>query len=232
MLYGDRNLLYIAHGADGSGGMGQDQFLAIVLVNPPDDSKPLELEFAARRDPKLKVNVLGPDDQPIRGLKVDGAEATDDPSVFVVNRLNPLRPRRVTITDPEKHLIGFLMARGDESEQPVVKLKPWGVITGRLVSGRDGGKPRPKVRLMENDWQGNVFDPTYGMLPGAITTDEEGRFRIEPVVPGQRYTVNVVGLPNPEDEFGTVFEDLVLEPGETKDLGDVKAIRKDREAGQ
>ena len=36
MIYGDRNNLFLADG-DGVSGLPQSQFVAIVLVNPPDD---------------------------------------------------------------------------------------------------------------------------------------------------------------------------------------------------
>jgi hypothetical protein len=58
-------------------------------------------------------------------------------------------------------------------------------------------------------------------------TDEEGRFTIQALVPGLKYNLAL------EDERGAieleqikwkglVFSKLVLQPGETKDLGDVK----------
>ncbi len=220
MAFGDRTLLYIAAGADGAGAMPQDQFTAIILVNPPADSKPLALDFAVERAPNVKVTVLGPGGKPVTGVTGDNAEATPDSSVFSISRLNPMRPRRVTFAQPDKHLVGFLMARGDEPERPSVTLQPWGAISGRLVNAQ--GKPRPHVKFQTKDWQAIVFDPVYGMVPGG-TTDGEGRFRVDALVPGQKYAAIVIGL-NSGDEFGSLFEDIVLKPGETKDLGDVHSL--------
>lgn len=230
MLFGDRTNVYVTVGADGVTATPQDQFTAIVLVNPPADSKPLDLEFAVERDPKLRATVVGPAGESVAGVQGEGADATVDSSVFIISRLNPMRPRRVTFTQPEKHLVGFLMARGDEIERPTVRLRPWGTVTGRLISA--DGKPRPNVRFQTKDWQARLFDPAYGMLPGgAGKTDAEGRFRVDGFVPGQKYSAIVIGV-NPDGEFGSVFENLVLKTGETRDLGDVRAVRSDEEGAR
>ena len=54
-------------------------------------------------------------------------------------------------------------------------------------------------------------------------TDAEGRFRIEGLVPGQSYTGNAVGQEAEKRGFGVVIDRIVLKPGETRDLGDVRA---------
>ena len=234
--FGDRRSLAVATGAQGGTMMRQDQFAAIILVNPPADSKPLALEFAIERDPELKVAVVGPDGVPMSGVKTvvvgpdgvpmsganaGGAGATDDPRIFSVSRLNPMRPKRVLFTQPEKRLAGFLMARGDEPAPPKIKLEPWGAITGRLVDR--AGKPRAQVSFQTRDPEANAFNPAYGTLPGGgSTTDGAGRFRVEGLVPGQKYSA-IVPAQDPADESGTVFDEIVLFPGETKDLGDVRA---------
>ena len=84
------------------------------------------------------------------------------------------------------------------------------------------GKPRPHVKFQTKDWQAIVFDPVYGMVPSG-TTDGEGRFRVESLVPGQKYAAIVIGL-NAGDEFGSLFQNIVLKPGESKDLGDVRSV--------
>jgi RNA polymerase sigma factor (sigma-70 family) len=220
--YGDRTLLFMAIDGDGMSALPQEQFTAIILVNPPVESKPLEIEYAVAPDPNLKVTVLGPGAERIEGLTGDGAIATPDPTIFSVARLNPLRPRRVIFTQSEKQLVGFLLARGDELQRPTVTLQPWGTVTGRLVSA--SGKPRPKIRFQTKDWETVIFDPKVGMLPsGGAQTDTEGRFRIERLVPGQKYSAIVIGLTPPDDGFGSVFEELIVMPGQTKDLGDIRA---------
>ena len=64
-------------------------------------------------------------------------------------------------------------------------------------------------------------DPTHGWLWEPIRTDSEGRFRVDALVPGQKYSA---GLVNVKDggEDGFVFRDVALKPGEVLDLGDVR----------
>lgn len=54
----------------------------------------------------------------------------------------------------------------------------------------------------------------------AAGTIKDGKFRIDALVPGLKYTMRVT---NKGRLAGTVFEDLKVKPGETKDLGDVRA---------
>jgi RNA polymerase sigma factor (sigma-70 family) len=221
MIYGDRINLSMATG-DGWVGMPQSQFSAIVLLNPPDDSGPIVGEAVLERDPKPEVRVLGPDGRPMDGITAegDGAEATKTPGVAIVSGLNPARPKRFHFRHAGSKLVGFLLARGDEAEPYTVRLRPWGTITGRLVDAQ--GKPRPRAYLMTSDWGEAMNDPGRGILQD-VRTDDQGRFRIEGLVPGQSYTASAVGEEAMQSGFGVVIDRVVLNPGEARDLGDVRA---------
>ena len=77
------------------------------------------------------------------------------------------------------------MIPGKES---VVKLQPWGVVTGQLVD--DDGKPATGFSL-GNGPAPETFDPDRGWLPvnRRIEIDRDGRFRLERLVPGLSYTI-------------------------------------------
>jgi hypothetical protein len=75
---------------------------------------------------------------------------------------------------------------------------------------------------MSIDWSEAMNDPARGILP-TIETDDQGRFRVEGLVPGQSYTGNAVGDEAAKHGFGVVIDRVVLKPGETRDLGDVRA---------
>ena len=84
------------------------------------------------------------------------------------------------------------------------------------------GQPRPKAHLMSTDWGAAMNDPARGILP-RVDTDAAGRFRIEGLVPGQSYNGNAVGEEAQQKGFGVVIDHVVLKPGETRDLEDVRA---------
>ena len=64
----------------------------------------------------------------------------------------------------------------------------------------------------------NDNDSNIGEIP-PTRCDGEGRFRIERLVPGQRYRAKVY---RDAGVAGMAFENLVLKPGEVKDLGDIR----------
>ncbi len=109
---------------------------------------------------------------------------------MTVSGLNPSRPKRFHFRHDDRKLVGFLLARGDEAEPYTVRLQPWGTIAGRLVDAQ--GQPRPRAHLMTIDWGVAMNDPARGIL-ASVRTDDQGRFRIHGVFPGQSYTARAVG---------------------------------------
>jgi hypothetical protein len=85
------------------------------------------------------------------------------------------------------------------------------------------GNSRSKIKMATEDWQAHADDATYGFLPGMPATGDDGRFRIEGLVPEQSYSAIVVGI-EAGDEYGAPFKGIKLKPGETRDLGDVHSV--------
>jgi RNA polymerase sigma factor (sigma-70 family) len=221
-MYGDTDTIYTAVG-QGWAGTPQSQFSGIVLVDPAEGSGPISVELALERDPKREVRVVGPDGDLLSDVVTEGSGALSSPAsgVVTVSQLNPVRPQRFIFRQDAKKLIGFLIAGGDEPAPYVVKLQPWGTITGRLVDPE--GKPRPRVELMTRDWQRALLDPARGVILYGQKTDKDGRFRYERLMPGQEYSAVAVGEQAMKGGFGVVIDRVVLKPGETKDLGDVQS---------
>ena len=172
---------------------------------------------------------MAPTAQPLAGVTAEGegAEPTKTPGIMTVSGLNPQRPLRFTFRHEARKLVACLVARGDEAEPYTVKLQPWGTIAGRLVDAQ--GQPRPRVHLMTSDWQDALINPAQGVIPFGQKTDAEGRFRYEGLVPGQEYSANAVGEEAARSGFGVVIDRVVLKPGETRDLGDVRSREIHRE---
>jgi hypothetical protein len=119
----------------------------------------------------------------------------------------------------EKQLAGLLMIQGDEKGPLTIQLKPWAVVSGRLVTS--DGQPRPNAELTLERYGDKLSDPSTGYHRNrSFHTDKHGKFRIDALVPGVKYTMT---YKNDKGRLaGIIFEDLVLKFGETKELGDVQ----------
>jgi hypothetical protein len=216
--------------------MDQHDYAAIVLVNPPVDSPPLKLSATVVRDKPRRVSLVDPEGNPVVGAMGDGltfhpwdSEPRLRAATFSITRLHPDRLRRITFTHEDRKLIGFLPARGDGDTPYIVRMEPWATLTGRIVD--ENGQPQaPEGPLIAQqlpvlylgNWHGIVTnsDPTVGEHPGA-PTNAEGRFRLERMVPGLRYSAEIYHGTSGR-YLGMAFENVVLQPGQVRDLGDIR----------
>ena len=104
-------------------------------------------------------------------------------------------------------------------------MQPWATVIGRIVgeNGRalsaDGPAAAPATLSTGGFGIVTNGDPDAGEFRD-LRTDADGRFRVEKLVPGQRYSAKVYrgfGL-----FAGMAFENLVLRAGEVRDLGDIR----------
>ncbi len=217
--------------------LDQHEYAAIVLVNPPENSGPLELTATVARDKPRQVSLVDRDDKPVMEATSEGLtffpwnhEPRLRAASFPVTQLHPDRLRRITFVQADRKLIAFLGARGDGEAPYTVRMQPWGTVTGRIVD--DNGKALPPAGgqfggnmpafVFMGNWGGIVTnsDATVGEHPGG-QTDKQGRFRLEQLVPGLRYSAQISR--GPGMFAGMAFENLVLKPGEVKDLGDIRS---------
>jgi beta-lactamase regulating signal transducer with metallopeptidase domain len=218
--YGTHNTLQI-------GGEWTDQhdYAAIVLVNPARNAAPLELSATVVNDKPRRVSLIDPDGKPVLGVKTEGltwfpwdSEPTLRAASFPLTKLHPDRARRITFIKEDRQLIGFLMARGDGETPYTVRMQPWGTVTGRLHD-EDGKLSDASLYLGGGGGFNSSPDPEVGEY-AHVERDTEGRFRVDRMVPGQRYSAKVY---RGTDKFaGMAFENLVVRPGEVRDLGDLR----------
>lgn len=136
---------------------------------------------------------------------------------FTLLNLDPRRPRRVTCFQIERELAGSVLVSGKEAGPMIVRLQPWGVVTGRILDWQG----RPETGLVLNGWPRNRnSDSDEGTFPTSMKLDPEGRFRFEGLVPGLRYSAAVDGQGALPDRIA--FRDVRVMPGQTKDLGDLR----------
>ncbi len=128
--------------------------------------------------------------------------------------LAPGQDRQLVFHHPQKNLGKALQLRGDEQEPLTVRLKPLGALCGRMLTPT--GQPLPGLTVLA------AVGP--GGHKVTATTDKEGKFRVDGLLPGMRYLL-VAGYGDPEKRSTIrVYreEGLTVEAGKTKDLGDLK----------
>jgi RNA polymerase sigma factor (sigma-70 family) len=218
-----------------------DGYHAVVPVTPSDeDPKSTHIDVALATGRSLSGTVVGPDGQPLAGAHAAGLSATPkffdrsagklDGAAFTVSALHHTKPRALLFVHPEKKLAKMVKVRPDEAGPLVVRLEPSGALAGRFVDA--GGKPLAglKVRALLNynpeDTRGLPAEVRYNaqawgkLINGETTTDGKGKFRIDGLVPGLKYLLNV----QKEMEFlgGFTRDGLTVEPGKVTDLGELK----------
>jgi RNA polymerase sigma factor (sigma-70 family) len=207
----------------------------VIDTNKTDKTLTFDIEFTRGRD--LSGRLIGPDDKTVTGATAYGL--TFDASLlyrterhprleqqvlktdaFTALGLYPNEPRTLSFAHPERKLIGYTIVRGIETGPLLVRLGPWGALTGRLVD--EQGKPMPgvPVRLHYPEL------PQPGMLGQGteFPTDNQGRFRVEGLLPDHKHGLALVGdarralAPAAADQL----TNLSISAGEVKDLGDIK----------
>lgn len=215
--------------------INQHDYSAIVLVNPEMNSGALDLTATVAKDVSHRITLIDSDGKPVVGAQTKGmtfhpwdAEPRLRAASFFLTGLHPDRLRRITFTQEDRQLIGFLAARGPDETPGTVRMQPWGTVRGRLVD-HDGTPLTYQRAGTLNLGTGSSgiainVDPEVGEEAGA-KTDADGRFQIDKLVPGQRYTARIYhGFGR---SMGSAFENLVLTPGEVRDLGDIQTESPD-----
>jgi hypothetical protein len=172
----------------------------------------------------LACKVVGPDGQPVKGAHVRGLVPNPywetrplSGADFTVRALHPQTPRWLVVLHPGLRLGASVTVKAGD-EPFTVRLEPTGTITGRVLD-YDGRPWKQQDLRIYFDRRGTYLQDH---LPDVVRSDDDGRFRVEGVISGLRYQVNVAGKP-PNITVASVAVGLVLKPGEVRDLGDVKA---------
>jgi protocatechuate 3,4-dioxygenase beta subunit len=226
-----------------------DGYHAVIPVNPSDsDPKSTHIDVALVPGRALTGTVVGPDGQPLVGARAAGLGAVPKffdrsegklatPS-FTVSGLSPKKSRTVLLIHPEKKLAKLLTIRPDDPGPLTVRLEAPGTLVGQLVDAQ--GKPLAGAQVSAllsfkpEDTKDLPADLRFNgqlwfkLITGEGTTDQNGKFRIEGLVPGLKYLLNV----KKEMEIlpGYTRDDLTVESGRANDLGELKAMPPAKEA--
>ena len=154
--YGTTDTLFVHAGW----GAYQLEYAAIVLVNPPVGSAPLELAATVVRDRPRRVSLVDPEGKPVEGALAHGLSFNpgyEGPplraATFEITKLDPDRIRRITFYKTDRKLVGFLLVRGlgDGDAPYTVRLQPWATLTGRLVDENGNALLAPSPRIQATD---------------------------------------------------------------------------------
>jgi RNA polymerase sigma factor (sigma-70 family) len=224
---------------------GFDTYHAVVPIDPSEkEEKSTTCDIALDPARVLKGSVVGPDDRPLTGVYAAGlspiitfdlfAHERLDSDTFTVGGMKSGRPRMLVFFHRDKRLGKVLKLQGDESKPLTVRLEPLGTLTGRVLDakGRPWAGLRMTVTLAAKALNAPLArkDKTYPpefhwgysswphLTSREATTDGEGRFRVEGLLPGLGYDLFLSG-----SEARPDVGSLTVESGKTTDLGDLKS---------
>jgi hypothetical protein len=153
-------------------------------------------------------------DLPVR-VTVD--EAT---GAFTAVGLHPRRHHLLVFYREKERQVGFAELRGDEKGPVAVRLQSWGKVQGRILDADGQPVPGLSVALVCRDANRQERAFQTGPLAKPVTTDRDGRFQVEGLVPGLPFELHVITKGRPL-QIGEI-PNVSVKPGETKDVGDQK----------
>nr|WRX36692.1 hypothetical protein [uncultured bacterium] len=206
--------------------LDQRRYEAIVLVNPARDSEPLNLTATIIRDQPRTISLVDAAGNPVadavaRLHERRGTSAVSETisgASFKLDGLNVDKDQWITFLHPERKLATVVAIRGDSNAGVTVKLQPWGTVKGRFVD--ENGEP--VVITGKSDFSTIVRNAAHGAKEYfAHTVGKDGRFQIEGFAAGQSYSTSGTYRNRKNYVAEGLFHNLVLGPGEIRDLGDI-----------
>jgi RNA polymerase sigma factor (sigma-70 family) len=210
---------------------------AYQFIDPSSGVDSLAIEFELTRGHTRKGKLIDPAGKPVSGARSYGQTGrwgnvqTLDTDSFEVHGLERGDPRLILFAHRDLHLVGSVVLKDGEitSDKPlVVRMERAGSIKGRLVD--EDGQPLSGAKL-----QAMTFDfDSVNLPPGpnalwpdseTLTADADGRFQVDGLKRDAKATISVTSAgarPNVRLSTGGVLKKLTAEPGQVRDLGDVK----------
>jgi hypothetical protein len=212
------------------------QYHAYKVIDPAADATSIDLTLEVPRAAWRSLHFVDPDGNPISSVTVRGLVPRPwgvpwtvilDGSQAEVLALEPEKAREVTVHSPDGKYATRVFIAVDDPQPRIVRLEPAGTFTGRLldaatdrpIAGYDVVHPHAYYQLTEKDTNWSR----------AVKTDGEGRFVLTGVIPNVTGTIQLREPPTKtpwirqaETFSPEALKDLVLKPGEVRDLGDIR----------
>src|SRR5262249_28102536 len=140
--------------------------------------------------------VVGPDGRPLSGVSIRGLKVqefqSNEPlrgSDFTVNGLSPNRPRLLSFYHREKNLGAVRLLPAEDRGPLTGARQPGGTAPGGLLD--EPKTPRAAASVWASLADRRYQSPEGQPHTASATADKEGRFRIEGLVPGVSYVLNL-----------------------------------------
>jgi beta-lactamase regulating signal transducer with metallopeptidase domain len=216
--HGDERVLQTESGRPGPAPIFQTNYNRLILINPPRGAELLETDVTIESGRTAKGIVYDPDDQPLAGAMASGlggrqgiGDVRLDKPAFTVAAMHPRRTRELVFRHPDKRWGKFLIVPGDQVDVLHVRLERCGEAEGRLLDTE--GMPVAHASISVSRHQ---HSPTL-----TVETDDRGIFRIDNLVPGLKYDLNLLKPAQQRGQPGAIQTEIVVVAGERKALGDV-----------
>ncbi len=179
---------------------------------------------------RVELTAIGPDGQPVNGPEVRGIgdmtaglHIRQNEAKIILDDFGWTDTRRITARHRGRKLAGATMVTLDHGLTQVLRLEPWGEITGRVVTTDGTPIPRARIKPGPRFGPGSAVEP-IDVLPGTnddggLVTAADGRFHVVGLVPGTHYGASVADFN--QTLLGDLFADLTVAPGQIKDLGTI-----------
>jgi RNA polymerase sigma factor (sigma-70 family) len=201
-----------------------NRFNTLVEISPARDAKTLACAITLDPGKTVSGTIMGPDGQPVKGASIDsvngiGLSMSNLPTDrFNIQGIDPKLPRAFYFRDHEKKLGAAVLLTGDEKMPVTIRLQKCATITGRLVD-EDG---RPCAAILMGHIHKGQLNINSGVGAFNDSAGKDGRFRIEGLIPGLK--IGIWAGKNFMYFDQHIVEELTLQEGEVKDLGDL--VRK------
>jgi RNA polymerase sigma factor (sigma-70 family) len=182
--------------------------LVEIAPKPGDESITCDVQLVAGRS--LRGTVFDPDGKPLDEVRVAGLRDmgywSKSGAQFTVESLQSNKPRLLQFVHDSRKLSGFLSLKGDEKGPLSLRLQPWGILIGRLIT--DQGEP--------------LAGANVGCGALGAKTGKDGRFRIEGLAAGLKYDLFISKDFYVREVVGGRPKGLTIKAGDTRDLGELR----------
>lgn len=211
-----------------NGSFTLDLFQACKVVDVNNYLKPMTCDLALDPGKTLLMHIQDTEGKPLAGALVAGVSAetlrgvplkTDSCRIYA---LDPGKPRPVVFLHAVRKLAAVVKLRGDEKEPVTIRLKPTGVLLGRVLDAEGQPVAGAEVYLGYASQVGRQL--TRSSIRNQFPrTDKDGRFRLEGIVPGLKLEgIRFIKSRQMWETRKRPMDVSTPEPGKTLDLGDIR----------